>query len=330
MTPFAPHRGMAALFPLIAFFALIALGHTSDHSVMAPAAFNHQQYVEQLQSYEIQVSELASTPQDAPALRDALPNALTVQTFRGDVTVETAFLRDALNRFLTVKPQEKPKILFDLGSRLQAMRAEADLYEQPSRADDATRKRLELVLSACEFNRVRGPSALELLKQRIQAWILKQLRKLSPKVPDIRDAGQWFVWTMIALAAAVAGVWLYRISRQNLADARREILPFMPSSRSWHEWLAQAREKAAQGQWRDAIHLGFWAAVSRLESEGVWPPDKARTPREYLSAIPGSSLSKEPFSAITRKFEASWYGDRPTTAADFAQFAANLERLGCR
>jgi hypothetical protein len=67
-----------------------------------------------------------------------------------------------------------------------------------------------------------------------------------------------------------------------------------------------------------------------LESEGVWPPDKTRTPREYLNAIPGSNLSKEAFAAMTRKFEASWYGSRPTTEADFAQFASQLERLGCR
>jgi hypothetical protein len=84
------------------------------------------------------------------------------------------------------------------------------------------------------------------------------------------------------------------------------------------------------GEWRDAIHFGFWAAVSRLESEGVWPPDKTRTPREYLHAIPDSNLSREPFAAMTRKFESSWYGSRPTTEADFAQFAAHLERLGCR
>ncbi len=156
------------------------------------------------------------------------------------------------------------------------------------------------------------------------------LRKINPKIPDLQDLGQWFVWGMIALAAAIAGVWLYRVSQENMGAGRREIIPFMPSSRNWREWLADARARAAQGEWRDAVHFGYWAAVSRLESEGVWKPDKTRTPREYLNAIPGSSLSKEPFAAMTGKFEASWYGSRPATEADFAQFAAHLERLGCR
>ena len=262
--------------------------------------------------------------------RDSLPATLTVRTAPGDMAVEVSFVRDAMNRFLTAKVEAKPSILANVATRLKAMREDAEFYEKPGRTDEATRKRLDDILDAREFDRVRGPTPLDLLKQRIQAWIGKLFKKISPKMPNVEDAGQWFVWGMIALAAAIAGVWLYRVSRQGVGTGEREILPFMPSSRSWREWLADARARAAKGEWRDAIHFAFWAAVSRLESEGVWQPDKTRTPREYLSAIPGSDASREPFAAITRKFEASWYGSRPTTEADFTQFAAYLERLGCR
>lgn len=293
-------------------------------------ALSSTQYAEQLQNYEEKVGELATSPQRALRLRDSLPETLTVQTAGGDLHVDMGFLRDALNRFLTAKPEAKSSILVHTGKRLQAMRFEAGLYDKPDRADDATRKQLDQILSAREFNQVRGPTALELFKQRIQAWIVKLLRKIKPKIPDIEDVGQWFVWAMIALAGAVAAIWLYRVSLRNMGSGQREILPFFPSSRNWHEWLTDARARAARGEWRDAIHYGFWAAVSRLESEGVWPPDKTRTPREYLNAIPASSLSKESFAVITRKFEASWYGGRPATEADFVQFAAHLERIGCR
>lgn len=310
---------------IFGLFLLVSSMQASDHP-----ALTHAQYVDLLQSYENQIHQLASAPQNAPALRDSIQTSLTVQSSRGNVEVNAEFIREELNRYLTVEPKAKSQVLSALSERLRAMREEADSYEQPSRADEATRKRLEQILATREFNRVRGPSSLELLKERIGAWILKQLRKISPTVPDLQSAGHIFVWTMIALASAVVGVWLYRLSRDSMAGGKREILPFLPSSRSWHEWLSQAREHAALGQWRDAIHLGFWAAVSRLESEGVWPPDRARTPREYLRAIPSSSPSQEPFSALTGKFEASWYGARPTTETDFAQFVANLERLGCR
>jgi hypothetical protein len=319
MTPFGPRSCLAALF------LLAGLAQASERP-----ALNTAQYLEQLEGYENQVAELASAPQKAYTFRDSLPETLTVRTARGDVAVDMSFLRDALNRFLTAAAAAKPNILANADTRLKAMRAEAELYEQPGGADDATRKRLDQMLSAPEFDRVRGPTALDLLKQRIQAWIGKLLRKINPKIPDVQDLGQWFVWGMIALASAIAVVWLYRVSQQNMGTGTREILPFRPSTRNWREWLSDARARAAAGEWRDAVHFGFWAAVSRLESEGVWPPDKTRTPREYLKAIPGSSLAKEPFAAMTRRFEASWYGSCPTTEADFAQFAAHLERLGCR
>lgn len=319
MTPCRPR------YWLVALFLLAGMGQG-----LANPALTTSQYIEQLQSYEDQLAELASAPQKAVAFRDSLPEALTVQSARGEISVDLGFLRDALNRYLTGTTQTKPDILANAGTRLKAMRAEAEHYEQPGRADDAMRKRLDDILNASEFDRVRGPTALELLKQRTQAWIGKLLRKINPKIPDVQDLGQWFVWGMIALAAAIAGVWLYRVSRQNVGTGKREILPFLPSGRNWREWLADARGSAAKGEWREAIHFGYWAAVSRLESEGVWPPDKTRTPREYLSAIPASSLSKESFAVMTRKFEASWYGSGPTTEADFAQFTAHLERLGCR
>ena len=293
-------------------------------------ALTSQQFADRLQTYQDRFGELATAPQKAPELRDSIPDSLAVASSHGQITVETKFLRDGLNKFLTSEPKARDKVLSALRDRLNSMRVEAALYEQPDRANDATRKKLDEILSSREFNRVHGPGWLELLKQRIGAWLLKQLRRVSPKVPDLQNAGQIFVWTMIGLAVAVAAVWLYRLSRENMIGGKREILPFLPSSQNWQEWLAQARAQAAAGRWREAIHLGFWAAVSRLESDGVWAPDKARTPREYLKSIPSSSLSREPFSALTRNFEASWYGSRPTTEADFAQFTANLERIGCR
>jgi uncharacterized protein DUF4129 len=319
MTPFGLRYCLAAMF------LLAGLAQASDRPELTTT-----QYIDQLQSYQNQIEELASTPQKAHAFRDSLPETLTVQSARGDISVDLGFLRDALNHFLTATAEAKPNILANAGLRLKAMRAEAALYEQPDHSDDTTRKRLDEILSAREFDQVRGPTALDLLKQRFWAWIGKFFRKLSPKIPNIEDLGQWFVWGMIALAAAIAGIWLYRVSQQNMGTGKREIIPFTPSSRNWREWLADARARAARGEWRDAVHFGFWAAVSRMESDGVWPPDKTRTPREYLNAIPVSSLSKEPFAMVTRKFEASWYGSRPTTEADFAQFAAQLERLGCQ
>ncbi len=138
-------------YGLAVLFLLAALGQASGLPALTRA-----QYIDQIQNYENRIAELASAPQNAVALRDSLPETLTVQTARGDMAVDLNFLRDALNRYLTSTAQVKPNILANAGSRLKAMRAEAELYEQPGRADNATRKRLDQILSAREFDRSAG------------------------------------------------------------------------------------------------------------------------------------------------------------------------------
>lgn len=300
----------------------VAFGQTAPLSI--------PEYRTRLHDYQLRVEHLSQTPQDASAFYQELPQTLTVQTGSANAVASLDFLRNGLNRFLRLNPAAKRQIITGLSARLLAMQEEADRFAQPSRADQAARDRLTKILAASEFRRVHGPTEWEILQQRLYAWFDRLLRRLFPKNPDLAQAGQWFVWIMIAIASSIFAVWLYRLSRDRLPQQPREILPFLPSARSWRAWLAEARENAARGQWRDAIHFGFWAAVSRLESENVWRPDKARTPREYLQAIPPSSDVKEPFTAVSRKFEATWYGGRPASATDFEQFVGELEKLGCR
>lgn len=287
-------------------------------------------YKSHLHQYEEQIQKTADQPEYAADFYRNVPSGLQVQTPSGTMTVPMEFLRKGLDTFLKSGPTAKPTILSQLAARIKTLQDEADNFERSNPGDPVARDRLNQILSAREFRRVRGPTEWELLQQRIGAWLDKKLSKLFPKVPDINQAGQIFVWVMIVIACSVMAVWLYRVSRERLLDRPREILPFLPSARSWRVWLAEAREKAGAGQWRDAIRLGFWAAVSRLESEGVWRPDKARTPREYLKEIPAGSEDKLAFAAVTRTFEAAWYGGRPASAGDFDQFISELEKLGCR
>jgi hypothetical protein len=240
------------------------------------------------------------------------------------------FLHNELDKYLKAGPSFKPTILSQLADRIKAMRAEADSFEQARDGDPATRDRLNQILSAREFGRVRGPTELELLWQRALDWLDKKLERIFPTAPDLDQWGQIFVWIMIAIVMSILAVWLYRQSRERLLDRPREIVPFVPSARNWRSWLGEAREKAGLGEWREAIRLGFWAAVSRLESDGVWRPDKARTPREYLNAVPAASETRNSFGSVTKTFEAAWYGGRPASAVDFERFMTDLEKLGCR
>ena len=311
----------ATLLLILGFASLAAAGE----DVLSLA-----DYKSRLHRYEEQVQKTSDQPQNAGDFYREVPSQLQVQTPSGTMTVPMEFLQQGLDNFLKSAPTAKPAILSQLTDRLRALQTEADLYEKTAAADPAMRERLNRILSAREFRQVHGPTAWELLQQRVGAWIGKKLDKLFPKVPDLNQAGQIFVWVMIAVAVSVLGVWLYRSSRERLLDRPREILPFLPSAKNWRVWLAEARAKAGAGEWREAIHLGFWAAVSRLESDGVWRPDKARTPREYLKEIPPESENRPPFAAATKTFEAAWYGGRHVSASDFKYFMAEVEKLGCR
>jgi hypothetical protein len=142
---------------------------------------------------------------------------------------------------------------------------------------------------------------------------------------------QFVVYALVACALLLLLFWtINRLRRKEEEPPAREILPFTPSARSWHVWLAEARENAAKQDWRNAIHLAYWAAISFLESGGAWKPNRARTPREYLRLLSTRNPSHPPLSNLTKKFEVIWYGDRPALQQDFEDSLGQLEKLGCR
>jgi hypothetical protein len=107
-------------------------------------------------------------------------------------------------------------------------------------------------------------------------------------------------------------------------------MPFAPPAKSWHSLLAEARAAATRGDLREAVHAGYWAAISHLESSGVWRPDRARTPREYLRLIAQTDPARPLLTDITRDFEVVWYGNRTPGFSEWESFLAKVERIGCR
>ena len=149
-------------------------------------------------------------------------------------------------------------------------------------------------------------------------------------MPSATEAGPVFAWCVIALLCIAMAVWFYRRSRETELKLLLDAIPLAPGAKGWRSWLAEARACAGRGEWRDAIHLAFWAGVAKLEAEGTWHPDRARTPREYLRAIPEWNTARPAFQSVMGSFERSWYGGLPAGADDFRQVEAALERMGCR
>jgi hypothetical protein len=235
------------------------------------------------------------------------------------------------------QPPSLAEQLADARKRLAADAQLAATWTQtssgPSKAAPSPqRQTLDRILAQKEYHpAVAGPSLLDRAFEKIGNWIDNILGKLE-------QAGFRSKWVgvtaeiLFVLALTIALIWfLIRLERQGRMNAT-QFLPgsggAAPSARDWQLWLEDARRAATQSAWRDAIHLLYWASISRLESLGLWPADRARTPREYLALLTQENAHHADLKTLTRSFERTWYAGRPAAEADFRQAAEVAAKLG--
>ncbi|HEY1495099.1 MAG TPA: DUF4129 domain-containing protein, partial [Candidatus Solibacter sp.] len=214
------------------------------------------------------------------------------------------------------------QLLEEAQTRLVADLAQADAGAEGQAAHAKERAVLTLVLTGREFRNLQkppqGPSLLEKLSERINrffAW-------LGSKQVHSAWIGRTLFWGFLALVAVGLAWVLAQMERRWRIKLTPEVdlpAPGAASARGWQLWLQDAREAAARGVWREAIHFLYWAAISRLESKKLWPADRARTPREYLALVAADDPRKAGLGALTREFEWTWYGGRPAGEGEYRQ-----------
>jgi hypothetical protein len=213
--------------------------------------------------------------------------------------------------------------------RLETMEEEAAAFDRQRFDPGIERTKLNAILARREFRHVSGPTWIDRLKQRVIEFIASLLGRLfgSSAFPAVTRV---VVWALVAVAVAVLAVMAFRMLRRSARfDSILPPMPPVPAKKSG-SWAAEARAAAGQGNWREAVRCAYWAAISLLEERGLWRPDRARTPREYLGLLPASDPNRSALTALTRRFEVVWYGYQEAGEEIFAQTMAELERLGCR
>jgi hypothetical protein len=243
-----------------------------------------------------------------------------------DFDISTEGLKRDVRRYEKDKNSENAVAIH---RRLQTLRAEIDGYEKAPTDTASSRNELNAILARPEFRDVHGPTWSDRLKQWLADLFIRIMRKVF-RVIAIPTISKYFVYGLMGVALLALLYVAYR-----LIWLGREIGEVIPrdvpvSAKAWAAWLSEARTAAARGDWRDAVHLAYWAGISFLEIRGVWKPDRARTPREYLRLFSGSREQKETLNALTRIFELAWYANRDADAATFSSTLAELEKLGCR
>jgi uncharacterized protein DUF4129 len=298
---------LAAMFLLVTLLFIVPFARAASISL--------SEYRQQLQGLSEKLEALQSSPEKSGELLSEIPDHVSVATAAGEISVNYKALKDNLAAIPGAEEQKRPAMLRQVQSYVQEL--------------TSTHRKLDAILAQREFRRVQTPSPKDTLLARIYRWLSRHLR-FSVRGGEFNWM-RLLIYMLIGAAVILLAIWtLRRLRRPQEELAPREIIPFAPSARGWRTWLAEARALAQQQDWRNAIHLAYWAGISYLEEHGAWKPNRARTPREYLRLI-GSRATQYPvLAALTRKLEVVWYGYGRAAEADFQETLGQLEKLGCR
>jgi uncharacterized protein DUF4129 len=233
----------------------------------------------------------------------------------------------------TVPPPTVDNQLAEARARIRSDEEQAGAPVQPNPGYASERQALAGILSQRAYKGVNEVSP----REKFIEWFYAQLNKFLASLVRFGMRSRWIVWTLrglLLLGIGVGLIWAFmRIDRSGqikLVPDDMGPASGAPSAREWQLWLKDAQAMAAKAEWRDAIHLLYWAAISRLESRRTWPADRARTPREYLGLMPGSDPRAQTLIALTRNFERTWYGGREAGSGEFQSAMEQASSLGVK
>ncbi len=267
-------------------------------------------------------------PGDPPPERPVPPEWRVRWGENQEATIETRWLADGL-AVIRGNPKQSKDFRERVRARLEALHAQAGgLLEERGVDVNQAKTSLAEILSRREFSTVHGPTWWDDLRLRISQWVQELLERLFGRVAPSEFTGEVLLWLVIAVLVSILAVGIKRMLLRPARSFEPEA-EALPLQGDWSQLTRDAAAAAARGDYRRAILLAYWAAVHRLESLGVWTVERSRTPREYLRLLPPRDAKRQALTAMTRRFEAVWYGSQPAGANDFQEVIAHGEQLGC-
>ncbi len=275
-----------------------------------------------------EITALQQRPGGISAFLHSLPDAWTVDAQGRTFTVSTAWLRTALET-LRKKPNDA-ELWRQIQERLvfldrQAAGLEARAGEP--RTGEA-RAQLKEIFARREFKGLAGPGALALWWRKVTGWIGERIEAFLARLHIGQKTGNVFAYTVIGLALVLLTLWLWRLLASRSRSLELEAEAPGPAL-DMRAWLGEASAAAERGEYREAIHCAYWAAVERLVMLGALPKDRSRTPRELERLGETKLAAGGTFRTLSRRFERVWYGTRAASAEDWASTKTELEEMGC-
>jgi hypothetical protein len=319
---------------LLGSLGSVAAGPACAHSTPAESAptgapLDLESYVSELNRLRQGIAQSDKDPSELRRLREFLPPRWLVEVGQERYEMPTDWLATALDT-MQKEPGQREFLRHQIEQRLEAMRDAASELDRGAAKPPVARARAELdrILESREFRGRHGPSWLDLMRQRISAWIANQIFKILSRLHFGGKGSDVLTWSLIALAFLALLLWV----RSRLARLPRGAsLALSPTraARDLRNWARDALAAAGHGDYREAVHCAYWAGIARLEDLGMLPRDRARTPRESLRLLPDDHTYRGAMNTLTECLERVWYGFRPATASDWSDVVTQLERMGC-
>lgn len=333
------NRGLVWLACLFVAVLVLPL-QTAAQAVPEPpgaAPLDPAGFVREMRRLDPALGEAARKPEEVRSLLAQLPASWQVQTANQQYRISSEPLRTLLAEAQLNAPARQAKLReAQTWAAEMARQAEAYSAERPSTKNP--RALAEEILRRPGFTPIRPTSQLDLLRQRINRWVIGMIERFLTSMDRHPIGGEILFWAVIAAVVLFLAVTLFRYwGRHSPVDG----LPKQGAivvTRTWQEWIRSARRAAERGDFREAVHSAYWAAIIYLEIAGIVSPDRARTPREYLRLLESSGTldagpgkrRRETLAALTARLERVWYGFRPAGAEDFRDSLQQLEDMGCR
>jgi hypothetical protein len=332
-----------AVFLFCAFGVSSVAGEPRQYSALPAVAGSNvypdvSSFAAELQRIGRAVVKEKANPLGLAAVRKDLPShwEITAGEHRYDVSAEplNGLLRAAEGgknaKSIAAKASEAAEWSFDLANQAKGFAgAQTD-------GGVSARPALERILSRREFGGVRPPSRWDLFRQRIIRELESLVVRILQSIGRYPIGARIFFWSILVAVVVWLAVMLFRYWTRRAALEELQAPDSVSYIRTWQEWIQAAREAAARGDFREAVHSAYWAGISSLEDNQMVRKDRTRTPREYMRLVSNSTQlvatgrkTREALSALTVVLEQVWYGRRPASNQDFAQALQSVEALGC-
>jgi hypothetical protein len=259
-------------------------------------------------------------------LRKSVPANWNVSTPEHTYSISTKPLRDRLNASSVAKAE----------TWVEQLEVEIKSAQGNTTNPVSARPELNKILAGPGFEGVHPPSALDLFRQRVAAWLGRMILRLFENISRHPIGAEFLFWLLLIAGVAFVALCLFRyLSRGSDMNSFRPASSIV-TTRTWQDWIRAARQAAARGDFREAVHSAYWAGIARLEETGALTRDRTKTPREYLGLVKARYAAgdarenyKEPLAALTSRMERIWYAKREAKPEDFSDSLRQLEALGC-